>query len=392
MHRNFNFKVLLESGKARVGTITTPHGSIFTPAFIFCATKASIKSLNIQAVKECGTQIILSNTYHLMLQPGEEVVESLGGLHKMMSWNGPMLTDSGGYQIFSLGYGSVSEELKGKLRRSSGTSLIKIDESGARFRSYINGSTYHLTPERSVEIQRKLGADLVVVLDECTPFHTSYEYTNQSMLMSTRWAQRSLEAFKSTDDGSQALYCVIQGGVYSDLRKTSCEFANNSPFFGHAIGGSLGACKQQMYDIVSLTYDMLDKTRPVHLLGIGNVIDIFHGVLQGIDTFDCVYPTRIARHGAALVKPENRDIHGREYINLNSAKFRTSTDAIEQDCTCYTCRAHSKGYLHHLLKAKELLAYSLITIHNIQFMNDLMQLIRKSISNNNLQHELARWS
>ncbi|QJC27380.1 queuine tRNA-ribosyltransferase [Anaplasma platys] len=391
MYKNFDFKVLIEHGNARIGSLRTPHGVISTPAFIFCATKASVKSLDMRAVKDCDTQIILSNTYHLMLQPGEKTVRTLGGLHKMTGWNGPMMTDSGGYQIFSLGYGSVSEELKGKQRRR-GASLIKIAENGAYFRSYIDGSLRHLTPERSMEIQRMLGADLVVVLDECTPFHTSYDYTKESTLMSMRWATRSREEFERHDDGSQALYCVIQGGIYQELRQMNCEFANDAAFFGNAIGGSLGSCKQQMYDTVQMTNSMLDKGRPVHLLGIGNVVDIFHGALLGVDTFDCVYPTRIARHGAALVKPANRDNPSKEYINLNSAHCRGNIDPIESDCPCYTCKTHSRGYLHHLLKARELLAYSLITIHNIRFMNDLMQLVRRAIANRTLERELAIWN
>ncbi|MEH0831045.1 tRNA guanosine(34) transglycosylase Tgt [Anaplasma bovis] len=390
MYKNFSFKVLSEYNKARIGILHTPHGIVHTPAFIFCATKASIKSLPMGAVRECGTQIILSNTYHLALQPGEDVIQSLGGLHKMMGWNGPMLTDSGGYQIFSLGYGSVSEELKNK-RKTNRASLLKIDEDGARFRSHINGKTYYLTPEVSMDIQRKLGADLVVVLDECTPFHTSYEYTKQSMRLSTRWARRSLTAFENFNDYTQALYCVVQGGVYSDLRRESCEFANNSNFFGNAIGGSLGACKSEMYDTVSMTNELLDKKRPVHLLGIGNIVDVFQGALYGIDTFDCVYPTRIARHGSALVKPQNRNVSSKEYINLNNAEFRNSTNPIEECCTCYTCKTHSTGYLHHLLKARELLAYTLLTIHNIHFMNNVMQLIRRAIASKTLEKELALW-
>ncbi|AAV86785.1 queuine tRNA-ribosyltransferase [Anaplasma marginale str. St. Maries] len=390
LYQNFNFHVLLQHNRARVGVISTPHGVLYTPAFIFCATKAAIKSLDMKTVKECGTQIVLSNTYHLMLQPGAETVAALGGLHNMLGWKGPMLTDSGGYQIFSLGYGSVSEELKGKRRRAN-SSLIKIDESGAIFRSYINGQLHHLTPEKSMHIQRMLGADLVVVLDECTPFHTSYEYTAQSMHMSNRWALRSLEEFQKTGDGTQALYCVIQGGVHIDLRHVSCEFANSSPFFGNAIGGSLGSHKQQMYDTVSLTTSLLDKSRPVHLLGIGNVCDILHGVMNGVDTFDCVYPTRIARHGAALVRPENRISPDREYVNLYNSEFARSLAPIEQDCGCYTCNHHSRGYLHHLLKAKELLAYTLITIHNVYFMNSLMQRVRRAIAGETLEQEYEYW-
>ncbi|MCU7611501.1 tRNA guanosine(34) transglycosylase Tgt [Anaplasma capra] len=391
LYKNFSFQVLLEHNKARVSVISTPHGVLYTPAFIFCATKASVKSLDIRTVRECGTQIVLSNTYHLMLQPGAETVASLGGLHGMLGWSGPMLTDSGGYQIFSLSYGSVSEELKGRRRRTN-PSLIEIDEDGATFRSYIDGKVLRLTPEKSMQIQRMLGADFVVVLDECTPFYTSYEYTAKSMHMSNRWALQSLQEFQKTADGSQALYCVTQGGVYSDLRKVSCEFVNNLPFFGNAIGGSLGAHKQQMYDTVSLTTSLLSRNRPVHLLGIGNICDIFHGVISGVDTFDCVYPTRIARHGAALVKPENRTTPGKEYINLRNSEFRHSLDPIEGNCGCYTCKHHSRGYLHHLLKAKELLAHTLLTTHNVYFMNNLMQLIRRAIAGGTLEQEYAHWT
>ncbi|WP_025263946.1 tRNA guanosine(34) transglycosylase Tgt [Wolbachia endosymbiont of Onchocerca volvulus] len=392
MKRKFSFKITKQSGSARVGTIETPSGNIETPAFMFCATKAAIRVSDIERVSEAGTQVILSNTYHLMLQPGENTVEKLGGLHKMIGWNGPMLTDSGGYQIFSLGHGSVSEEIKG-IRKKQKT-LVKVDEYGAVFRSYINGKSYCLTPEKSIQIQRKLGADLILVLDECTPFHVSKEYTQKSMLMSHKWAERSLNEFKRNNNGKQALYGISQGGVYQDLRRENCDFINHLPFFGQAIGGSLGQSKKQMHDIVSFTMEHLKRTRPTHLLGIGGIVDIFHAVGLGIDTFDCVHPTRLARHGGALIKVKNRNSiisKCKEHINLRNQQFKLDNSPIESDCLCFTCRKHSRAYIYHLLKAKELLAYTLITIHNIFFMNELMKSIRQAILNNRLNQERSNW-
>ena len=303
-YENFDFKILKESidSKARTAVITTPHGNIETPNFVFCATKAAMKSITPEQLKECGSQLILSNTYHLMLTPGSQIIEKMGGLQKFTAWNGPMLTDSGGYQIFSMGFGSVSSEIKGKRNTTSvAQSLISITEDAAIFRSYVDGSIHHLTPEKSIEIQRQLGADLIVVLDECTPFNVNKDYTEASMHRSHRWATRSLKEFIRSASGKQALYGIIQGGVYDDLRQQSCEFINQNSFFGTAIGGSLGATKQDMHKIVSYTRNLVRNDRPVHLLGIGGVRDIFHGVKQGIDTFDCVHPTRLARHAGALV-------------------------------------------------------------------------------------------
>lgn len=390
---NFSFKYIYPNPtkRMRLGELETPHGTVQTPAFIFCATKAAIKGLHPKQMEEEGTQFILSNTYHLMLQPGPEVIEKAGGLHKFMGWNGPMLTDSGGFQIFSLGHGSVASEIKGKRFNERPKTLLKITEEGAKFRSYINGSTYFLTPERSVEIQRMLGPDFVVVLDECTPFHVDKAYTYNSMKMSHRWASRSLAEFDKHDNGMQKLYGIIQGGVYPDLRKESCDYVNSQPFFGHAVGGSLGADKSQMYDVVAMTTEILDRTRPIHLLGIGGVSDVFNGVEHGIDTFDCVHPTRLARHGGALARPENRDDTKKEHLNLNNSKYRDDFTPIEPDCTCYTCKNHTKGYIHHLLHAKELVAASLLTIHNVNFMNRLMSCIREAIRSDTLEIEKKRW-
>ena len=394
LYKNFSFQVTARQEKARRGRLNTPHGPVETPAFIFCATKASLKGTMPQQFEQEKTQIILSNTYHLMLQPGPDVVEKLGGLHKFMGWRGPMLTDSGGFQIFSLGHGSVAEEIKGKRTQHRPQTLLKITEEGACFRSYVDGTRHLLTPERSMEIQRKLGPDLVVVLDECTPFHVTKSYTKKSMDMSHRWAARSLNAFQSHDTGAQALYGIIQGGVYDDLRQESCDFVNNHNFFAHAIGGSLGACKNQMADIVDMTMAKLAPERPVHLLGIGGVSDIFNGVRSGVDTFDCVHPTRLARHGGALL-PYSRHPDpegGREHINLRNSRFAADESPIDDQCACVTCQRFSRGYIHHLLKAHELTALQAITLHNIHFMNTLMEQIRWGIETHRLDEVERLWS
>lgn len=389
----FSFKITKQSknSRARLGKLSTPNGTINTPAFIFCATKAAVKAVTTEQMKEAETQIILSNTYHLMLQPGEDVVARHGGLHKFMNWKGPMLTDSGGFQIFSLGHGSVAQEIKGRrfTSQSRNKTMLKITEEGAMFRSYFDGSKQLLTPERSIDVQRKLGADLILVLDECTPFHVSKNYTRRSMEMSHRWAKRSYQEFNRLDDGKQSLYGIVQGGVYEDLRKESCDFVNSMPFFGHAVGGSLGADKDQMHSVVTLTMSLLEQSRPVHLLGIGGIQDIFNGVAAGIDTFDCVHPTRLARHGGALVKGGH---HGRENVNLKSGAFKQDLSPIEDACDCHTCKNYTKGYMHHLLKAQELLAYTLISIHNIRFMNRLLEAIRSAIETDTLEACRKEWS
>lgn len=386
MRNNFDFKISYKSkeNNARLGQIITPHGIINTPAFIFCATKAAIKAVSPLDMKASNTQIILSNTYHLMIQPGSEIIAELGGLHKFMSWDGPMLTDSGGFQIFSLGHGSVADEIKGKRNKGRSKTLLKISEEGAVFRSYLNGEIKVLTPESSITIQRNLGADLILVLDECTPFHVDKAYTKKSMEMSHLWALRSLKEFKQHDNNTQALYGIVQGGVYEDLRTISSDFINQNDFFGQAIGGSLGNSSNQMHDIVALTASKLNNSRPTHLLGIGGIDDIFSGVASGIDTFDCVHPTRLARHGGALVRFNNR-------INLTNKIFKLDEQPIERDCYCSTCKTYSRAYLHYLLKAQELLAFQLITIHNVMFMNRLMSAIREAIRNDSLEKERQRW-
>jgi queuine tRNA-ribosyltransferase len=395
---NFSFEITFKSqdSKARLGRLSTPHGVVETPAFIFCATKAAIKGATSQDMWRENTQIILSNTYHLMLQPGPEIVAKMGGLHQFTGWKGPMLTDSGGFQIFSLGHGSVAEEVKGRRQSSRPKSLLKINEEGATFKSYIDGKKHVLTPEKSIQVQRGLGADLIVVLDECTPFHVDKSYTERSMHLSHRWAERSLREFQKGPPGVQALYGITQGGVYPDLRKTSADFVNSLPFFGHAVGGSLGANKDQMAEVVEMAMEPLDPSRPVHLLGIGGISDIFYGVTQGIDTFDCVHPTRLARHGGALVPTSvweglREDPKGREHINLRNARFREDPNPIDETCECQTCQTMSRSYLHHLLKAGELLVMHALTVHNVHFMNRLLKAVREAIASNTLEEEKKKW-
>ena len=393
----FHFQTVarLAENHARCGLLTTPHGVIETPAFIFCATRAVMKGLAPEEMRAANTQIILSNTYHLMLNPGSELIAKAGGLHKFMAWDGPMFTDSGGFQIFSLGHGSVAAEIKGN--RGGGThyppSFVKMTEKGAQFRSYLDGSMHLLTPEKSIQVQRQLGADLIVVLDECTPFHVDKAYTERSMLLSHRWAQRSYQEFIAHNNGAQALYGIVQGGIYPDLRKISTDFVNNQDFFAHAIGGSLGASKQQMYEVVSLTMQELNPARPVHLLGIGGTRDIFHGVECGIDTFDCVHPTRLARHGGALLRPAIQPPQNteREHINLRNKMHKEDWGPIDPECACKTCRTYSRAYLHYLLRAQEMLALQAISLHNVATMNRLMQDIRHGIKTNTLPQVKKYW-
>ena len=393
MYKNFNFTLnyTSEESDARVGTLSTPHGDIETPAFIFCATKGAIKGLDINDMKVAGTQFILSNTYHLFVNPGPEFISKRGGLHKFMGWDGPLLTDSGGFQIFSLGHGSVASEIKGNRMLESQKSLISIGEEGAIFKSYKDGSKKLLTPEKAIEIQRMLGSDIILVLDECTPFHVSKDYTKKSMEMSHRWSLRSLQEFKKGDDGSQALYGIVQGGVYEDLRKESVKFVNDHPFFGVAIGGSLGDKKEKMYEVVSMTKGILTKERPTHLLGIGGIRDIFEGVKAGVDTFDCVHPTRLARHGGALVRSELSGMEGREHINIKNNRYREDDGPIDSSCPCSICEAYSRSYINYLFRVKELLAIRALSIHNVATMNRLMFDIREGIKMGNLKSVEKYW-
>jgi len=392
----FNWQVnkISSSSRARTGIITTPHGKIKTPAFIFCGTKASLKSFSTIEAKKNNTQIILSNTYHLMLRPGSKLIARHGGLHNFMNWQGPMLTDSGGFQIFSLGHGSVANEIKGRNKGFRNKSLLNISEEGAVFKSYVDGRNHFLTPEKSIEIQKDIGADLILVFDECTPFNVEKSYTAESMARSHRWSLRSVNTFTknnlySSREGSagpQSLYGIIQGGIFEDLRDESIDFNIKSHnFFGLAIGGSLGSSKEEMHKVVKYTASQLKSNHPIHLLGIGDPVDIWKLIKFGIDTFDCVSPTRLARHGSALT----RTISGK--INLKNAKYSNDLQPIDKNCSCSTCKNYSSSYLHYLLKSEELLGLQLITGHNIYFMNSLMENIREAIEKDNIEEVEKNW-
>lgn len=366
------FEILKETPIGRLGRITCAHGSVETPAFIFCATKAAIKGATPEMMRRNRTQAILSNTFNLMDFPGGEFVQNRGGLQKMTRWEGPMWTDSGGFQVFSLGYGSVSDEIKGK--RSSRGFKVKLNEDGILFHSPRDGRPLLLTPELSMKIQHQLGADFVFVLDECTPYHMTKDEVAAAMHRSHRWEKRSFLQHEKLGS-AQGLYGIVQGGVHEDLRLDSINFVNSLSFFGHGIGGSLGANHDHMRHILQLCNHNLTPNRPKHLLGIGKVKDIQLAVPYNIDTFDCVHPTRIARHGGALL------INGdREHISLTNSIYKNDDQVIDKNCICYACKnGFTRAYIHYLFAAKEILGILLLVEHNAYFMNKLMEDIRQKI-------------
>ncbi len=338
--------------KARRGRITTPHGVIETPIFMPVGTAATVKAMRPEEVKELGAQIILSNTYHLYLRPGHEVVKAAGGLHKFMNWDKPILTDSGGFQVFSLG------------------AMRKITEEGVEFRSHIDGSKHMLSPEKSMEVQNALGSDIIMAFDECAPYPADWHYVKDSLERTTRWLKRCKEYHKNTD--KQALFGIMQGGMHKDLRKQSAEEIVDLDLPGYSIGGlSVGEPKEMMYDILDDCVDYLPKEKPRYLMGVGSPDCLFEGVERGIDMFDCVLPTRIARHGMAMTS------QGR--LNIKNAKFERDFTPLDHECDCYTCRNYSRAYLRHLFKADEMLSSMLMTNHNLHFLVRTMDGIRKSI-------------
>jgi queuine tRNA-ribosyltransferase len=372
---------------ARTGVLNTPHGALETPNFIFCATKAAIKGLSMEAMKRAGTQIVLSNTYHLMLQPGSETVAKLGGLHRMTRWDGPMLTDSGGYQVFSMA-GAGAEELQGRGRTARPNTVLDIAEEGVSFRSYLDGKKLSLTPESSMQIQRDLGADLIMAFDECTGLRHSRDYTAKSLEMTHRWATRCIkELEKINTDGKQAMYGIIQGGIFRDLREAGAAFITSQNFFGTAVGGCYGKTKDDLYEMLSWVSAYLKAARPVHLLGVGDIDDIFRGVRAGIDTFDCVQPTRLGRHGFALMPTAE---NGR--INLRNARFASDPSPLDPDNLHPPTAHYSRGYIHHLIKAGELLGIQILVEHNVATMNRLMREVREAIRNGTLDEAEKRWT
>ena len=387
-YSKFLFEITKRDPKsqARIGRLSTPHGTIETPNYIFCGTKASVKNLSPTQLREARTDIILSNTYHLMIQPGADLIGQMGGLHKFMGWDGPLLTDSGGFQVFSLGEGTMANEIKGKSKGHDNKSLLSISEEGCAFKSYVDGRKITLTPESSMEIQRKLGADLIMQFDECTPYHVDRDYTARSMEMSIRWGDRCLTEFSARDDGAQALYGIVQGGVYDDLRRFSSEYTKDRDFFGTAIGGCLGGSDEEMYNVVASCMPYTHPERPVHFLGIGRIRDVFTFVRLGIDTFDCVIPTRLARHGAAYIKGD-----AGETINLKNACYRTDETPLDERVGIPASCNFSKAYIHHLLKANELLASQILSQHNIATINMLMREIRAALAEDRLDDLEKEW-
>ncbi len=385
---NFGFEVTHrdEKSNARIGVITTPHGTIETPNYIFCGTKASVKNLSPYQMKEAQTDIILANTYHLMIQPGADIIEKMGGLHKFMNWDKPMLTDSGGFQVFSMGHGTCADEIKGRSTGTKKESLLKITEDGAEFRSYADGRKLMLNPETSMKLQRQLGADLIMQMDECTAYQVTRDYTAKSMEMSMRWGDRSLLAFDKDHDGTQGLYGIIQGGIYHDLRKISAEYVAERPFFGTAVGGCLGGSDEEMYGILESIQAINHPNRPIHFLGIGRIKDVFQSVRHGIDTFDCVMPTRIARHGMALMKgvPNER-------INLVNSRYKDDPTPLDEAMELPCSTEYSKAYIHHLLKAKEMLGYQIVSQHNVAVINQLMREVRAAIRAGTLDALEKEW-
>ncbi|HEV7845684.1 MAG TPA: tRNA guanosine(34) transglycosylase Tgt [Thermoleophilaceae bacterium] len=379
------FEITARDGRARAGAIATPHGEVRTPAFVPLASTGAVKSLDAPEVAELGFDMVLGNTFHLFIQPGHELIAAMGGLHEFMGWRRPIITDSGGYQVFSMGHGSVAEEIK---RRRDGRSsrVISIEEEGVRFRSYADGSERFMGPETSMEVQAALGSDIALAFDECTPFHVERDYTAGSMERTHRWLDRCVAWCREHAPPGQLLYGIVQGGVYEDLRAESSAYIAGSGVDGIAIGGSLGQDKEQMREVVEWSLAGLPEEPPRHLLGIGDVDDIVHAVGAGIDTFDCATPTRLARHGTALV----RDPAARWRLDLTKSGHRRSREPIDADCPCPACRRHTRGYLHYLSRAGELTAKRLLTLHNLTFMERLMRGLREAIASGSYDEEAER--
>lgn len=342
--------------RARLGRAITPHGVIETPVFMPVGTQATVKTMTPHELEDLGAEIILSNTYHLYLRPGSDVVAEAGGLHKFMNWHHPILTDSGGFQVFSLG------------------PLRTISEEGVEFRSHLDGSKHFISPEKSIAIQMDLGADIIMAFDECASYPADREYVQKSKDLTTRWAKRCQVAHTRED---QALFGIVQGGMYADLRRESALELMELDFPGYGIGGlSVGEPKEIMYEVLEDLIPTMPKDKPRYLMGVGSPDCLVEGVLRGVDMFDCVWPTRIARHGMVITRQGN--------LAIRNLPFARDFSPIEADCTCYTCQNFSRGYIRHLLKANEVLGIRLTTIHNIAFLTRLMKEIRQAIASDTL--------
>ena len=345
-----------ENSNARYGSLQTNYGTFETPMFMPVGTKATVKSLTPEELKEAHSGIILSNTYHLWLRPGEDIIDKAGGLHKFMNYDGPILTDSGGFQVFSL--------VKNKKK--------DITEEGVHFKSHIDGSKLFLTPEKSIQIQNKLDSDIAMSFDECPPYPVSYEYMKKSVERTLRWAARGKKAHSNPN---QSLFGIVQGGEFEDLREYSCKETVKLDFDGYSIGGtSVGEDKDTMYKMIDYGIKYLPTDKVRYLMGVGDPIDIIEGVIRGVDIFDCVLPTRIARHGQAFTREGK--------INFNNAKYKEDFSPVEEGCDCYTCKNYTKAYVRHLITTDEMLGGRLLSIHNIRFLIKLTEELREAIKEN----------
>ena len=359
----FNFQLQHTDGDARGGELETPHGKVQTPFFMPVATQATVKALTPEEVKDAGAQIILSNAYHLYLRPGVATVEKLGGLHRFMGWDGPILTDSGGFQAFSMG------------------PLRKVSDDGIRFRSHIDGSEHNFTPQLATANQEGLGADIAMCFDQCIAYGASEKEVRQAMERTHRWAQECFDAHQSSPNGAsvgQALFGIVQGGVFPELREESASVISAIPFHGYAVGGlAVGENKEQMYWFTGQVAESLPQDKPRYLMGVGSPEDLVEGVARGIDMFDCALPTRVARNGS-LFTPEGR-------VDITKARYAEQQGPLDENCDCYTCRNYSAAYLRHLFRAKELLGLRLASIHNLRFVLALMERIRTAILENRFE-------
>lgn len=348
-----------------------------TPAFVPLASHATVRSLEVSDVEALGFEMVLGNTFHLFLNPGHEHIAAMGGLHDFMGWTRPIITDSGGFQVFSLGHGTVADEVKGRRQRPhTHERILEIGEEGVRFRSYIDGSEQFMGPETSMEVQAALGSDIALAFDECTPFHVDKGYTERSMHRTHRWLDRSRDWYREHGPSDRLFYGIVQGGVHQDLRVESTAFVAGAGCDGIAIGGSLGENKEQMREVVGWALEGLPDDLPRHLLGIGDVDDIMWAVEAGIDTFDCATPTRLGRHGTALID----DPDSRWRVDVKEPRWRDSKEPLVEGCPCEACTRHTRGYLHYLMRAKELTGVRLLTKHNLQFMTDLMSRLRGDVA------------
>ncbi len=359
-----DFKVIAKDGNARAGVLSTSHGIVLTPQFMPVGTQGTVKAMSPEELKNIGAEIILGNTYHLYLRPGDETIRRLGGLHRFINWPGPILTDSGGFQVYSL------------------SRLRNITDEGVEFQSHIDGSTHFITPERAMEIQHNLGADIIMAFDECVPYPSEYDYTLQSLKRTTRWAKRCRQVHKP--DSTQALFGIFQGGVYKDLRRQSLEEIVSIGFDGYATGGlSVGEPKKIMHELIHYTGPMMPEDTPRYLMGIGDLVDVIEAVEAGYDMFDCVMPTRNARNGTLFTS------QGR--ISIKRAEFKEDPSALDPECDCYTCREFSRAYLRHLYLAREILSMRLNTIHNLTFYLRFFRQMRVAIIKGQFQQFKKRW-